>query len=87
VYGEVNCPIGTAYNFDQKCGNECSTTTKNYVAISTIYDNFECPKSSDFAKVSSGSIGSKNFKKYCNKRESCGSSTSTVDFKQCYTKG
>ena len=64
--GDVNCPNGTAYDYDQKCGNECSiSTTYNYVAISTILDNYECPKSDYFSKVSSGTKGSKDFKEYC----------------------
>ena len=82
--GEVNCPNGTAYDFDQKCGNECSISTWNGVAISTILDNYECLKSDAFSKVSSETEGSKDFKKFYGK--SCGSSTSTVKFKQCYTK-
>jgi len=84
----VNCPIGTAYDFDQKCGNECSISTRNAVAISTIHDNLECSKkdSDMFSKISSKTIGSKNFKEYCIEGETCGSSTSTVKFKQCYTK-
>ena len=85
--GEVNCPIGTAYDFDQKCGNECSISTSNYVAISTILDIYECPKSLKFSKISSETEGSKDFKDYCDEGETCGSSTSTVKFKQCYTKG
>ena len=84
--GEVNCPNGAAYDFDQKCGNECSTSARNYVAISTILDNYECPKSDRFSKVSSETEGSKDFKEYCNEGETCGTSTSTVKFKQCYTK-
>ena len=79
--------IGTAYDFDQKCGNECSISTENYVAISfTILDHYECPKSHAFSKVSSGTVGSKNFEEYCDNGETCGSSTSTVKFKQCYTQ-
>ena len=38
--GEVNCPNGTAYNYDQKCGNECPISTEPYVAISIILDNY-----------------------------------------------
>ena len=87
---EVNCPNGTAYDYDQPCGNECSAKSSyNTVAISTLLDNYECPKSYEFSKVSSGTKGSKDFKEYCNKNnkgESCGSSTSTVKYKQCYTK-
>ena len=37
---EVNCPNGTAYNYDQKCGNECPISTEPYVAISIILDNY-----------------------------------------------
>ena len=85
-YGEVNCPNGTAYDFDQKCGNECSISTEHYIAISTILDNYECPKNDYFSKVLSGTEGSKDFKEYCEKGETCGSSTSTVKFKQCYSK-
>ena len=84
-YGEVNCPNGTAYDYDQKCGNECSTSTWNVVAISTL-DNYECSKSDDFSKVSSETQRSKDFKEYCYQGEPCGSSTSTVKFKQCYDK-
>ena len=83
-YKEVNCPIGTVNDLDQKCGNGCPISTRNNVAISTILDNYECLKSDRFSKVSSGSIGSKDFKEYCYKGETCGSSTTTVKFKQCY---
>ena len=84
--GEVNCPNGTAYDFDQKCENECSISTVNLVAISTILDNYECPKSDKFYKVSSETQGSKEFKEYCYEGETCGSSATTVKFKQCYSK-
>ena len=85
--GEVNCPNGTAYDYDQPCGNECSARSAyNTVAISTLLDNYECPKSDRFSKVSSGTKGSKDFKEYCFAGETCGSSTCTVNFKQCYSK-
>ena len=86
--GEVNCPNGTAYDYDQPCGNECSTkTTGNYVSISsTILDHYECPKSDKYSKVSRGTEEFNDFKGYCYEGEICGSSTSTVKFKQCYTK-
>lgn len=86
-YGEVNCTNGIAYDFDQPCGNECAISTPyNYVAISTtLLDNYECPKSDRFSKVPSGTDGSKDFD-YCLSGETCGSSTSSVSFKQCYSK-
>ena len=49
-------------------------------------DNYECPKYDQFSKISSETEGSKDFKEYCSEGERCGSSTSTVKFKQCYAK-
>ena len=86
--GEVNCPNGTAYDFNQPCGNECPTRTSDkHVAISSaLSDHYECPKNGYFSKISSETEGSKDFKEYCYEGETCGSSTSTVKFKQCNTK-
>ena len=90
--GDVNCPNGTALNFHQPCEEECSISTDNYVAITSTYDKVDCSKKDSFffSKVSSGTDEYKDFEEYCGAvtgdGKTCGSSTSSVSFKQCHIK-
>ena len=83
---QVNCPSGISLTFEQKCNNQCATSTENMIAISSIHDNTDrCSKDDTFSKVSRPTE-IENFAKYCGRRgEICGPSSSSVSFKQCYS--
>ena len=87
--GQVNCPNGEPLGFDQKCHDTCSKS-KYFMAISSdLYvDNNKCSKIpfDDFSKISTGTEESEDFKEYCLDGETCESGSSTVSFKQCYSK-